>query len=30
MYHIAAVVILMDRVTGEQRHYLGHNDDIKW
>ena len=30
VYHIAAVVILLDRVTGEQRHYLGHNDDIKW
>ncbi|XP_065052263.1 echinoderm microtubule-associated protein-like 2 isoform X3 [Rhopilema esculentum] len=29
VYHIAAVIILLDRSTGEQRHYLGHTDDVK-
>eukprot|EP00794_Sanderia_malayensis_P017440 gene17440-19184_t len=29
VYHIAAVVIIYDRYTGEQRHYVGHNDDVK-
>nr|XP_039259121.1 echinoderm microtubule-associated protein-like 2 isoform X2 [Styela clava] len=29
VYFIAAVVILYDPKEGSQRHYLGHNDDVK-
>lgn len=30
VYFVAAVVVLYDPVEGLQRHYLGHNDDVKW
>ena len=30
VYFVAAVVILYDVEEQMQRHYLGHNDDVKW
>jgi len=30
VYFVAAVVVLYDPKDGYQRHYLGHNDDVKW
>jgi len=29
IYNIAAVIVILDRDIGEQRHYLGHTDDVK-
>lgn len=30
VYFIAAVVVLYNIEEQQQRHYLGHNDDVKW
>lgn len=30
VYNIAAVIVILNRSTGEQKHYLGHTDDVKW
>ena len=30
VYFTAAVVVLYDVTNKTQRHYTGHNDDIKW
>lgn len=30
MYYVAAVVVLYDRDEEQQRHYIGHTEDIMW
>ena len=30
IYFTAAVVVLYNAEEQTQRHYLGHNDDVKW
>lgn len=30
VYFIAATVVLFNADEGQQRHYLGHTDDVKW
>ena len=30
VYFIAAVVVLYNVEEQQQRHYLGHTDDVKW
>ena len=30
IYFMAAVVVLHNVQENTQRHYLGHNDDVKW
>ena len=30
VYFVAATVVLYDAASKQQRHYVGHTDDIKW